>query len=241
MQNHKPSVLVIEDDATLVSILTKYIQSLGYKVEFSYNATEGLKKALSNKHQLFIVDLGLGDLHGLKLIEKVRAISNKPIIVITGETEGLSEIKCFQLKVNIFHGKPIKYELLKEQIRSLLPPNRKDSIITTREVYLDSNRRILKSQGRTVPLTQTEFDFILMLLKSNRQIFTREQIISRVMNYYRVTTENCVDTMVCRIRKKLKEKNIQNSIIETVNGRGYRLNNTYYKDLKGSGLKQTVS
>jgi DNA-binding response OmpR family regulator len=234
MKNHRPSVLVIEDNANLVSVLTKYIQSLGFEVESSYNATEGLKKALSNKHQLFIIDLGLKDLHGLKLIAKIRNTSNKPIIVITGETEGQSEIKCFKLKVNIFHRKPIKYELLKEQIKSLLPPNRKGCIITTRELYLDLNRRILKSNGKTVPLTQTEFNFLLMLLESNRQIFTRKQIISNGMNYYKATTENCVDTMVCRIRKKLKKKNIQNSIIETVNGRGYRLNSKYYEDLKRS-------
>lgn len=232
MRNNRPSVLIIEDDANLVSVLKSYIESLGFNAQGTYCGRKGLEKALTNKHQLFIIDLGLGDIHGLQLIEQIRNISKKPIIVITGDIKQESEINCYRSKVNIFHRKPIKYEVLSAQIRSLISPRKKGHIFRTRNVYLDLNKRIFKLNDKATNLTRTEFNFLLMLLSSNGEVFTREQIICNVMNYFSTSSENCVDTMVSRIRGKLNEKCVKDSLIQTVNGAGYKLNPNHYKDLE---------
>jgi DNA-binding response OmpR family regulator len=232
MTNYRASVLVIEDDAGLVSILTNFVGSLRLNVQSCYSGINGLKEALSNKHQLFIIDLGLGDIHGFELIDKIREKSNKPIIVITGDTQEDNEINSFRLKANIYHKKPINFDILEAQIESLLSPKRKGNIITTKDVYLDLNSRTFKSNGKTTPLTKTQFNFIAMLLSSNGQVFTRKQIINNVMDYFSTSSESCVDTMISRIRKKLEEKDLKTSLIRTVNSTGYKLNPKYYKDVK---------
>ena len=170
-------MLIIEDDANLVLVLTKFIKSIGFNTQSTYSGKEGLEIALSNKHQLFIVDLGLIDIHGFELIEKIRQINNKPIIVITGNTQEENEITSFKLEVNIFHKKPINFDILEMQIKSLMSPKRRGNILTTKNIYVDLNKRIFKSNNQVVPLTKTEFNFLVMLFNSNGQVFTRKQII----------------------------------------------------------------
>jgi len=232
MENHRPSVLLIEDNANLVSVLTKHIQSLGLEVKSTYCGREGLKEALSNKHQLFIIDLGLGDIHGFDLIEKIREKNNKPIIVITGDTREDNEIHSYKLKANIYHRKPIRYKILKAQIESLLTPLRKGNIITSKNIHLNLSTRILQCNRKTIPLTKSQFNFVAMLFNSNGQVFTRKQIINNIMNYYCASSESCVDTMVSRIRKELGENTPKDSLIKTVNSTGYRLNPEYFKEIK---------
>ncbi len=232
MQNNRPSILIIEDDANLVLVLTKFVESIGYNAQFSYTGKEGLKIALTNKHQLFIVDLGLGDIYGLELIEKIRHTNNKPIIVITGDIQEENEIKSYSFKANIFHKKPINYDILEVQIKSLMSPKRRGNIITTKNIQLDLNRRTFKNNDKVVLLTKTQFNFLAMLLNSNGEVFTREQIIYNVMNSFGTSSDNCVDTMVSRIRKKLKEETVKESLIRTVNGTGYKLNPEYLKNIQ---------
>lgn len=234
MGNNRPSVLIIEDDANLVLVLTKFVESIGYNTQFSYTGKEGFEIALTNKHQLYIVDLGLGDIYGLELIERIRNTSNKPIIVITGDIQEENEIKSYSLKANIFHKKPINYDILEVQIKSLMSPRQKGNIIMTKNIELDLNRRTFKNNGRVILLTKTQFNFVAMLLNSNGEVFTREQIICNVMNYFSTSSNNCVDTMVSRIRKKLKESDINKSLIRTVNGTGYKLNPEYFKNIRRS-------
>jgi DNA-binding response OmpR family regulator len=232
VENNRPSILIIEDDANLVLVLTRFINSIGFQAQSTYNGKQGLKMALSNRHQLLIIDLGLGDISGFNLIEKIREINNKPIIVITGDTQENNEINSFKLKANIFHKKPINFDVLEVQIKSLISPKRRGNVITTKNVYLNFNTRVFKLNSREIKLTKTQFNFIAMLFNSNGQVFTRKQIISNIMNYYATSSENCVDTMVSRIRKKLGEKSIKDSLIRTVNSTGYTLNPEYFKEIQ---------
>jgi DNA-binding response OmpR family regulator len=234
MKNNRPSVLIIEDDANLVLVLKQFILSLGLNANSTYSGKKGFKKALSNKYQLFIIDLGLGDISGLKLVEKIRITNNKPIIIITGNVEENNEIECFKLKANIFHKKPINFDILAVQIKSLISPKRRGNIITSKNVYINLNKRVFKFNDQVVPLTKREFNFLTMLFNSNGEVFTRKQIIYNIMNYFSSSSENCVDTMVSRIRKKLNEEDIKNSLIKTVNCTGYKLNSEYFKNIQRS-------
>lgn len=232
MRNNRPSVLIIEDNANLALTLKAFLESLGFDSQITYSGKEGLNVALTNKHQLFLVDLGLGDMNGLEVIETIRTESEKPIIVITGQVEQEIEIDCFKSRINIFHKKPIRYGILGSQIQSLISPQKKGDIIKTKNICMDLERRVFKLDGKTINLTKREFNFILMLLSSNGEVFTRKKILYNIMNYFNSSTENCVDTMVSRIRKKLKEKNTKNSIVQTVNATGYRLNPQYQKEVE---------
>ncbi len=232
MKSNRPSILIIEDDANLVLVLTKFIRSVGFDSYATYSGKEGLKRSLSNTHDLFLIDLGLKDIEGFDLIERIRKVNSKPIIVITGSTQEENEVESFKLKVNIFHRKPVKFNLLEVQMRSLIYPKRSGDMIKAKNIQLDISKRVFKLNNQVVPLTKTEFNFLLMLLSSNGEVFSRRQIICNVMNYLSTSSDSCVDTMVSRVRKKLLDKEYERSIITTVNGSGYKLNTQYLRDIK---------
>ncbi|MDD3475211.1 MAG: response regulator transcription factor [Candidatus Dojkabacteria bacterium] len=228
MRNYKISVLLIEDDASLVFILTRFLENLNMKVESSYTAKEGLIKALTNKYQILIIDIGLPDSDGFKIIEQIRLIDNtKPIIVITGDNSRDKEIYSYKAKANIFHPKPIKFDILEAQIKSLIE-DQYPNIIVIGDLCIDKIKRIVKIKNKGIKLTHSEYNLLIMLIDSNGEIFTRKQILSNIMNYYRNSSETSVDTLVCRIRKKLGNK-IGGDLIKTVYKSGYCIN-PYLKD-----------
>ena len=231
MCNKRPCVLIIEDDANLVLTLSEYVRNLHLEVEYAYNGKEGIEKILRNKYQLAIIDLGLPDISGFEVLKRIRGINNKPIIVITGSKEQKDELKAFKLNINIYHYKPIDYELLEAQMKSLINPNLKGNIIKTLDLEVDVNRRIIVRNNKTLNLTKTETDFVIMLLQSKGEVFTREQIVSNIMNNFNNPSKYCVDTMVSRIRRKF-DVPLERSIIKTVNGTGYTINPTYFENIQ---------
>lgn len=231
MCNNRPSILVVEDDAYLVCTLTEYLKSLHFNVKHAYNGKDGIKKALRNRYQLAIIDLGLPQIDGFRIVEEIRKINNKPIIVITGSQEEKDELKAFNLKVNIFHTKPIRYEILGAQIKSLLNPCKKGNLVQSNDITIDTDSRVLKRGEYVIDLTKGEFDFILILVNSNGEVFSREQIIAYTKNCFNNPSKQCIDTMVSRIRKKLNQSP-ENSLIKTVNGAGYCINPEYLKNIK---------
>ena len=230
MEELRPKILLIEDDANLVLILSKFIKSIRFDVHSSYTGKMGKDMALTNKYQLFIIDIKLPDTKGFQLIDEIRDISNKPIIVITGDQSEDNEINTYKYKANVFHKKPIKYDILEAQIKSLISLRKTGNIINSLNIFIDIDKRIFKINDEEIYLTSTEFNFILLLLNSNGRVFTRKQIISNVMNYYSVNSDSCVDTMVSRIRKKLINRN-DYSLIKTINKFGYTINSNYLKNI----------
>jgi len=223
VRNYKTSVLLIEDDANLVFILTRFLESLNMKVGSSYTAADGLNKALTNKYQIIIIDIGLPDSDGFKIIEQIRLIDNtKPIIVITGDNSENNEIYSYKVKANIFHPKPIKFDILEAQIKSLIT-DKYPNIIVIGDLCIDRLKRTVKIKNKRIKLTYNEYNLLIMFIDSHGEIFTRRQILSNVMNYYRNSSETSVDTLVCRIRKKLGRK-MGSNLIKTVYKSGYCIN-----------------
>ncbi len=226
MLKAKTKGLIIEDCANLTFLLKNFLLSIEIPSDNSYTGERGLEMAFSNKYDFLIVDKYLPDLDGIEIIKKLRTRYRKPIILITGHQDKDIEIEGFKHGANIFHRKPLDYDLLRYQIFSLLNDDFPQNLIKRKNLLLDQNKRIFKLNGKEIYLTKTEFNFLKLLLTSKGEIFQRERIISEVMDYSKIYNDNVVDTMVSRIRKKLKQ-DIEKSLIKTVNKIGYQLNPTY--------------
>lgn len=231
MPNKRPTVLIVEDCANLVLTISEFIKTLHLNTDYAYNGKDGIKKVLENKYQLAIIDLGLPDITGFEIVRKIREINNKPIIVITGSKEQTDELKAYKLNINIYHYKPLNYEILEAQIKSLINPNLKGNIVKTLGIYIDIDRRIVKNNEKILNLTKTETDFLIMLIESKGEVFTRNQIVSNILNNFKNPSIYSVDTMVSRIRKKFNVP-LEKSLIKTINGIGYAINPIHFEDIK---------
>lgn len=222
-------VLIIEDSASLVYVLQRFLKDIGLQSEFAYNGKEGIKKSLLDNIDLILLDIGLPDINGQDILRKIRLFDrNKPVIIISNNSSIENEIDSYRNGATIFHRKPISFELLKAQILNSLGEKGKDNIMVLKEYEIDVEGRRITKNGKYIPLTPNEMNVMLLLIKSRGYVCTREQILSTLNPYVATKKSNCVDTIICRIRKKLMEDK-DNGIIRSVNGVGYRISEAFIK------------
>lgn len=215
-------VLIVEDSEGLVYVLEKFFEKIGYKTVSAHNGKEGIKIALARNLCLAIVDVGLPDINGLEVVERIKSITPQlPIIVISRPKDSKEEISIYQKGVNLFHVKPISFKLLEAQVKNLIP-NCKENIIQIRDLLIDIDKAIIIRNGLTISLTKAERTCIKYLIESDGHPCSRGSILKRLTINYQEKTEHSVDTLISRLRKKLNQTK-ENSIIETVNGAGYRI------------------
>lgn len=226
----QPMILVVEDDEPLSFMIARNLESEGYTVDTARDGLEGLAQVKQNKYNLVFVDIGLPRMNGMDLIKNLRSTGfSTPIIVITNQVSPEKEIGTFDLGSNLFHPKPINFDLLKAQVRSLLGVSGKRGPIKLGDLYLEPEKKLVMKAGTQIQLSKKEFDLLMLLINSQGDLLTRDQILSATHIGGYDQEEGSVDTLVSRTRKKLGEYRSE-SVIETVHGSGFRLNLAYFQN-----------
>lgn len=228
MLKSQPKILLIEDDTNLNFILTKSLERAGFSVITENTGAAGLSQALDKKVDLILLDIGLPELNGFEVIKKLRPQKlSVPIIVMTSQSQLGKEIESYELGANLFHRKPINYELLEAQIKSMLAPKISEADIKIKDLVISPAKMTVSRKGKGISLTKSEFDLLFLLVTSNGRVFSRNDISKRVMKSHMDVEPGAVDTLVSRLRKKL---NVADGpeIIDTVHKSGYRVGSAYF-------------
>jgi len=228
----QPRLLLIEDDANLSFFLDKFLKNKGLTVDVIRDGEEALIKAQKRKYDLYLIDIGLPNVNGFIIVNKIREINNiAPIVIITDKDTLKNEVESFNIGANLFHKKPLNYELLIIQIKNLLKDFSYKQILEIGDLYIDIPRKFVKKDNLEIHLTFNEFNLLLMLVKDQCKIFSRDQILTRILNIYKDVDNGAVDTLVSRLRKKLGTYKGQN-VIETIYKSGFRLSLIYFEELQ---------
>jgi two-component system copper resistance phosphate regulon response regulator CusR len=222
-------ILIIEDDLPLAFVLRKRLEARMHKIIIASNGRTGLEQLQTGKFALGIVDVGLPEINGLKVIETLRRKGvEMPLIIITSLEDEDLEKETYLSGANLFHRKPLNFELLEIQAESLLSQNRvtKQSSIQVKDLELDFSKRTVNRKGKRIKLTRKEFDLLGLLLSNPGDVFSREDIIVKVNRSPKDINQGSIDTLVSRLRKKIGSGN-GSEVVETVHGVGYRLNLQY--------------
>jgi len=220
-------ILLISNKRNTSENLSHFLKKQNLFIKILLPGTTTLKETLTNRFQLILINSQEKDFNNiLTEIEIFRQKGCKtPILLIRDTSKIEEEIDAFNAGINLLHKPPVNFHLLLAEINKLLEDSypihaieRKDLLIRPRE------GRCFRS-GEELFLTKSELDLFLLLIKTNGSVLTRGSIMSNILNCNRDITPCAVDTMICRLRKKLgRSKNV---IIETVRGRGYRLSTDY--------------
>lgn len=225
MKEYK-NIALIEDDASLSILLDRFLRNNSFHVYRAKNALRGIKLVDKNLVDLYILDLGLPDKNGVEVLKYIRSKDfDIPIIVITGFNSIDTEINSFKYGATLFHKKPINFDLLIAQINTCLKKVDNRNTIEIEGLVIDSQRYLVENNGVLLELTRKEFKFLNLLLKNHSKIFTREEIVSKVLDSNKLVSNSAVDTLVSRVRRKLYTD--KPDLIETVFGIGYRVNPKY--------------
>ena len=223
----KTKILVIGDNKEFLTVLSNLFRNEPISTTTISKNVSAIELALTNKYQLILIDSG--DSRKQALFEGIAFFKESgcrtPIIIIPDNFNTEDEIQAYRVGVNILHKKPINPPLLLAQVNKLLNDNLLRTEIQMDDIFLKPREGKILRSGREISLTCREYRFLLLLIKHNGSILTRNHIISNIFNYNNDVSQCAVDTMVSRIRMKLGRN--KKEVIETITGKGYRLGSTY--------------
>ncbi|NJN23445.1 MAG: response regulator transcription factor [Acaryochloridaceae cyanobacterium RL_2_7] len=219
-------ILMAEDEARIAAFVQKGLTANGYTVSVATNASEAINLALGSEFDLLILDLGLPDKDGLKVIEELRGQGiTLPILILTARDDIEDKVLGLESGANDYMTKPFRFEELlarvRVRLRDVSAPDvsrRETTVLQMGDIKLDLRTRQAMVGDRTIDLPAREFIMAETFLRHPGQVLSREQLLDRVWGYDYSPGSNIVDVYVGYLRKKLGS-----DVVETVRGMGYRL------------------
>lgn len=223
------AVLIVEDDADILSLVSVLLKGEGYEVLGARDAESGLTLAREHKPDLILLDIALPGMDGLELVGILRRETRVPIILLTARTSPEEKVVGFKLGCDDYVTKPFAPAELRARVRAML--NRASGrtepswggATALGSLSIDLERHDVRVQDRTVALAPREFELLRALLEASGKIVSRETLLRRVWGYDDAgdLSTRTVDQHVVRLRRKLRAEGKR---IITMRRLGYRLN-----------------
>lgn len=222
-------ILVVDDEPDVTELVSFRLRKEGYEVEVINDPLQIMGKATEFKPDLFILDIMMPELDGIKICRMVRAdknLSGAPVVFLTARGSSDDRIKGLECGADDYISKPFDVKELVLRVGLLLKraaPAKpvEGSLITVGAVKLDAERHTVTVHDEPVDLTATEFKLLHILMERKGRVQSRDMLLVNVWNYETDTETRTIDTHVRRLREKLGD---QAQLVETVRGVGYRMN-----------------
>ena len=221
------TVLVIEDEPTLVATLRYNLERDGYRVLTALDGAAGLALARSERPDVLLLDLMLPGMSGIEICRTLRKESAVPILMLTARTEETDRVVGLELGADDYVSKPFSMRELLARVRALLRRSElrqaeDPETETVGDIVLDVRSRRVTRSGRELALRPKEYDLLLYFLRNRGRAFTREQLLDQVWGYGFVGDTRTVDVHVRWLRQKVEETPSKPVHVITIRGVGYR-------------------
>jgi two-component system phosphate regulon response regulator PhoB len=222
------TVLVIEDERDILSILEYHLQREGFRVVAARDGAAGLEAAQASRPDLVLLDLMLPEVPGLEVLKRLRAQDRTrglPVIILTARSDETDRVLGFELGADDYVAKPFSPRELILRVRSVLKRHEigdgdpRGSLLLG-PIEVDRENHEVRVDGRRVGLTITEFRLLVDLLRARGRVRTRECLLEEIWGYHSEVMSRTVDTHVRRLRHKL---GLAAPWLRTVRGLGYRI------------------
>lgn len=230
MEKSDITVLVVEDEADILTLLLFQLRKDGFEALGAATGEEGLRLVREKHPQLVILDRMLPGMDGTAVCRKIRsdaAIAATPVLMLTARGSEEDTVSGFEAGADDYVTKPFSNRVLLARVRSLLRRSgRLDSdpagedTLAVGDIELCPERREVTVRGTKVELTAGEFKMLQVMMRRPGIVFARDQLLDMVHGSLHAVTERAVDVQVVGLRKKL---GAAGSHIETVRGAGYRI------------------
>ena len=223
-----PLILICDDDPVVHESLSIYLDNDGYQHISAFNGEEALLMKQSENPDLIVLDLMMPGMNGIDVCRTIRQTDKTPIIMLTAKGEEIDRILGLELGADDYIVKPFSPREVIARIKAVMrrfedAPQEESGKGTVRLQQLEVNLENyqVRVQGKIIPCTPKEVEILHMLTSSPGQVFSREQILSRVWGYDYFGDTRTVDAHIKRIRQKLPQEGVPWEL-KTVYGVGYR-------------------
>ena len=218
-------ILVIDDEPSIVKLVSAYLKPEGYEVYTASDGPSGLKAAHAFKPDLVILDLMLPGMDGLELLTRLRRESDVYVIMLTARAEETDKIVGLSVGADDYMAKPFSPRELVARVKAALrrlkagtSPGADKTVLSFKHVRIDVGAHAVSMDDRPVELTSIEFDLLRALAEHHGRVLSREQLLERIWGADYFGESRVVDVHLGHVRQKLGNE----SIIVTVRGVGYR-------------------
>jgi len=224
--NSGPRILVVDDDEDIRSLLRELLHRAGYQVDDAPNGRAALRQLFEAPPALVLLDVSMPELDGYQTLERIRDLSDVPVIMLTARTQELERVRGLASGADDYVSKPFGRQELLARIQALLRRTGGKSEVT--ESYRDSfveidyqQRRVVVG-ARDVQLTPLEFKLLSAFVQHPNQVLSRDQLLELVWGDPYGVSGDQVKLYVGYLRRKLVPDAPDTAPIETVRGFGYR-------------------
>lgn len=218
-------ILLIEDDVTIRTALSRGLGELGHAVSSSPTAFEGLRLAVDDRPDLIVLDLGLPDLDGVELLRMLRAVSRVPVIVATARDGDSEMVPVLDAGADDYVVKPFSAAQLDARIRAVLRRAGEPAPeqLQVGGLRIDPRARSATLDGVALDLTPREFDVLHYLAARPGEVVTKRELLTEVWRLPYGGADKTVDVHLSWLRRKLGETASQPRYLHTVRGVGVKL------------------
>jgi DNA-binding response OmpR family regulator len=227
MLNGKEHVLVVDDDAALRGLLTRYLTENGYAVTAVADGSAMDSAVAEQRPELVILDLMLPGEDGFTLARRLRGSGDIPIVMLSARGEDVDRIVGLEIGADDYLPKPFNPRELLARIRAVLRRQRpatampSDTAICFGSYRLELERHRLLRDGVEVMLTTGEFALLRVFAEHPNRVLERDVVLERLKGYERNPFDRSIDVRVNRLRRKIEIDPASPQYIRTVWGEGY--------------------
>lgn len=242
-----PSILLVDDEATLREPLSEYLKGQGFAVVEAQSAAQARSELTTTRPDLVLLDIMMPGEDGLSLCRHLVETQGLPVIFLTAKGEAMDRILGLELGADDYVVKPFEPRELVARIRTVLRRVDKTAAPQTdmedwhyafEDWLLDPlKRKLTDPEGVTIPISTAEFRLLRAFLDAPRQVMDRDLLLDLVQGRTAHLFDRAVDNQVSRLRRKIEVDTSNPQLILTVRGGGYRLAASVKRVPPGTGVQ----
>ncbi len=222
----KHSILLIDDDQELCGLLKEYFTAEGFEVAMAHTGTEGLQLALKQNFDLILLDVMLPEMDGFEVLKALRVQKMTPVIMLTAKGDDFDRIFGLELGADDYIPKPFNHRELLARVKAITrrvdhyKQHSPDDTFTIHQLRLDVASRSATVNGEVLSLTGTEYEVLLLLVRTAGEVVDKQTISRQVLGRPLVPYDRSIDMHVSNVRKKIAALS-EHTYIKTIRGAGY--------------------
>ena len=225
-------ILIIEDEEAIADLEKDYLELSGFQVSIENRGDVGLKKALEEDYDLFILDLMLPEVDGFEICREIRNQKNTPIIMVSAKKDDIDKIRGLGLGADDYMTKPFNPLELTARVKSQLRrytqlgstiDKSNQAVYAVGGLSIDDEQKEVTVDGEPVRLTPIEYNILLLLVKNQGKVFSIDQIYESIWNEDAIGVDNTVAVHIRHIREKIEINPKEPRYLKVVWGVGYKI------------------
>ncbi|MFO1476571.1 MAG: response regulator [Verrucomicrobiota bacterium] len=221
-----PVALIIDDEPQIRRLLRVTLEGNGYRVCDAATGNDGVLQAAQSRPDVILLDLGLPDLDGLKVLKRIREWSRVPILILSVRDQEQDKVAALDGGANDYVTKPFNSAELLARLRAALrqvQPQGADAIFQSGHLEVDLAARIVRKSGTEVKLTPTEYSLLRLFVLHAGKVLTHRQILAEIWGPNAVKETQYLRVHIAHLRDKIEKDPARPQMIVTESGIGYRL------------------